>query len=185
MIKMIVAHDNLSGIGYKNELLFHIKKDLQRFKKLTEGHVVIMGRKTHESLPVDILPHRINVVLTRDKDYKPRNSNVIVMHDIETILNHYENGKQDKDIFIIGGSKLYDEFIEYADVVYITSIHAYKKADTYLHIYDELDKDFTPYKTETHVTEDNKNIMYQFIDYVRDSELFNYHEKVKENDCEL
>lgn len=185
MIKMIVAHDNLYGIGYKNELLFHIKKDLQRFKKLTEGHIVLMGRKTYESLPVDILPHRINVVLTSDKNYKPRNSNVIVVHSIEQVLNQYKSGTQDKDIFIIGGSKLYNEFIKYADVVYITSIHAYKKADKYLYIYDDLDKDFTPYKTETHVTEDNKNIMYQFIDYVRDSELFNYHEKVKENDCEL
>jgi len=187
MIRLIVAHDEARGIGYKNKLLYHIKEDLQRFKRLTEGHVVVMGRKTHESLPVSILPHRVNVVLTRDKNYKPRNSNVIVMHDVETILNHYKSGKQDKDVFIIGGDSIYNAFIEHADVVHITYIHATRKADTHLGIVEDMncfEEVFTPYKIETYMTDCKDKIMYQFIDYVHWRMFSKYHELQKEKEDE-
>lgn len=173
VVKMIVCYDSNFGIGNKNKLLYHISNDLKRFRKLTEHQIIVMGRSTYESLNKDILPNRINVVLTRDKKYKPKNSNVIVMHDIGTILNHYHSGHQDKDLIIIGGSELYSQFVHEADVIHVTEIFDYKDADSHFEINEEFDE-FIPYKIETHITEDE--VFYQFIDYVRNTYFKEYHE---------
>lgn len=135
-IKLIVAMDLNGGIGYKDELLFRVPEDLGRFKKLTTGHIVVMGRKTYESLPNGALLDRINVVVTRNKNYNPQNYKVVVENNIDRIINHYtQTGKQDKDIFIIGGSEIYKQFIPYVDEFHITQIHKVaKNADSYFPI---------------------------------------------------
>lgn len=132
MIKLIAAVDLNWGLGYKNELLFHIEEDMKRFRKLTEGHIVIMGRKTYESLNKP-LKKRVNVVLTRDKNYKPNASGVFIEHDINKVLKYYlGTGKQDKDLWVIGGADIYEAFIECADEVHLTIIHKQaNKADAY------------------------------------------------------
>ena len=88
MIKLIAAVDLNWGLGYKNELLFHIEEDMKRFRRLTEGHIVVMGRKTYESFEKP-LKKRVNVVLTRNKEYKPNASSVFVEHDINKVLKYY------------------------------------------------------------------------------------------------
>lgn len=134
-IKLIVAVDSNFGIGYKDELLFRIKEDLQRFKKLTTGHFVVMGRKTFESLP-NSLPERINVVITRNSNYNPNNPSVIVESNIHKIISYYMNtGKQEKDLWIIGGAETYKQFLPYVDEVHMTFIHKEaEKVDTYFPI---------------------------------------------------
>ena len=139
MIKLIVAVDSNFGIGYKNELLFRIKEDLQRFRELTTGHFVVMGRKTFESLPKP-LPNRINVVLTRDTGFALDDKSVMIENDIHKIVSHYMyTGQQTKDLWIIGGGEVYKQFLPYADEIHLTVIH--KKADnidTYFPIEEAL-----------------------------------------------
>ena len=125
-IKLIAAVSKEWGIGYKNDLLFRIKNDMKHFEELTTGQIVVYGRKTLESLP-NPLPNRVNVVLTRIKNYKAP-TGVIVMDSVETIINHYtKTGTQTKDIWVIGGSEVYRQFLPYADEVYLT--HIDKEAD--------------------------------------------------------
>lgn len=130
-IKLIVAVDKNFGIGYKGDLLFRVSEDLKHFRKLTEGHYVVMGRKTFDSLE-KALPKRKNVVLTRTP-FKPLEHNVIVETSIQKLLNHYiESGSQEKDLWIIGGAEIYKQFLPYADEVHMTLIHAEaEKVDTY------------------------------------------------------
>ncbi|MFJ7982399.1 dihydrofolate reductase [Lysinibacillus xylanilyticus] len=156
-IKLIVAVDCNFGIGYRNELLFRVKEDLERFKELTTGHFVVMGRKTFESLP-NPLPYRTNVIITRDKNYAVKGSGVVIENDIEQLVSHYNNtGQQDKDIWVIGGSEIYKQFAPYVDEIYLTIIH--KKAhlvDTHFPIADYKDfsdwdlKDEETFRSEVH-----------------------------------
>lgn len=131
-IKLIVAVDKNFGIGYKNHLLFKISKDLKRFKGLTTGHFVVMGRKTFESLP-NPLPNRTNVILTRNSNYTVDDPSVLVVTDIQKMIRHYlDTGKQDKDLWVIGGAEIYKEFLPYVDRVYLTYVDKeVEKVDTY------------------------------------------------------
>lgn len=100
-MNLIACIDNNWGIGYNNNLLFHIPDDLKRFKEITNNKVVVMGRKTFESLPnVKPLPNRINIVITKDKKYRP--NSVVVINSFEELLLHLKIYKQE-NIFIIGG----------------------------------------------------------------------------------
>lgn len=129
MINIIAAIGKNRELGKDNKLLWHISQDFKRFKELTSGHVVIMGRKTYESLPEKFrpLPNRINIVITRDIDYKINGA--IVCHSIkEAITSAVEEppaggGKTaEVDIFIIGGASIYQQAIKYADKLYLTLV---------------------------------------------------------------
>ena len=108
MFSIIVAVANNNVIGGDNKLLWHISDDLKRFKKITTGHTIVMGRKTFESFPKP-LPNRHHVILTRDKNYKVDSEQVTVVNDIETVMKTYENSGS--EIFIIGGGEIYNLFL--------------------------------------------------------------------------
>ena len=128
MINIIAAIDKNRGLGYNNNLLCYLPDDLKNFKKLTNGNIVIMGRKTFESLPVKPLKNRINVVLTNDETFE--NEGVFVEHSLEHVLIKYKNLQ--KDVFIIGGSSIYKQFMPYADMVYLTEIdYGFSDVDVY------------------------------------------------------
>lgn len=117
-ITMISALDIADGIGDKDgKLLYRIPKDLEHFKETTLGGVVVMGRKTWDSLKKKPLEGRKNFVLTNDKDFKPDGAKVI--YSIDEILKLSES----YHIFIIGGGELYRQTIEYADSMILTHIH--------------------------------------------------------------
>lgn len=120
MIGLIFAQSSNGFIGKDGKLLFHIPEDLKRFKHITEGSAVVMGRKTWESLPDGFkpLPNRFNVVLSRNKDYKI--PGVLVHHDLVEVLSRFENKHQ--DIWIIGGEELYKEAIRYARIIQQTLV---------------------------------------------------------------
>lgn len=129
-IKLIAAVDSNYGIGYKNDLLFRISEDMNRFKELTDGHFIVMGRRTFQSLP-RALDNRVNVVLTRNVEF-PHSPDVFAMDSVEHIINHYNSGDQDKDIWVIGGADVYQQFLPYADEVYLTHIDKEaERVDTY------------------------------------------------------
>lgn len=131
-IKLIAAIDSNNSLGFENNLLFHIPNDLKRFKELTSGNIVLFGRKSYESLPVQPLPNRLNVVLTRDINYKVP-PNVFITNSVDHILNHYATtNDSDKDLFICGGANVYTAFMPYADEVYLTYIDkTAENADTF------------------------------------------------------
>jgi dihydrofolate reductase len=126
MISIIVAVSDDWGIGKDNELLWHISDDLKRFKKLTLGNTIIMGKKTWESLPKRPLPGRKNIVLTDDP--KESIDNSVTAYSIEDALSKCE---EDEEIFIIGGGSVYRQFMPIADRLYITHVHQTAPADIY------------------------------------------------------
>jgi dihydrofolate reductase len=126
MISIIVAVSDDWGIGKNNELLWHIPDDLKRFKRLTTGNVIIMGKKTWESLPKRPLPDRKNIVLTDIPDENIEGS--ITAYSIEDALSKCD---KNKEIFIIGGGSIYRQFMPLADRLYISHVHKKAPADIY------------------------------------------------------
>lgn len=128
-INMIVAVDSNGGIGKDNKLLWHIPGDLKRFKEITTGKTVVMGRKTFESLPFkDGLPNRKNIVLSRTP--KESTENVTYINDINIILNN----DSEEEIFIIGGAEIYKIFMPYCNKLYLTQVFAETDADTFFEV---------------------------------------------------
>lgn len=123
-MNLIVAVSRNGQIGVSNELPWHIKEDLQYFKKLTTGSTVIMGRKTFESIGRP-LPNRKNVVLTRDTSFTA--SGIEVVHSVETLLSYI---KEDNNVFIIGGGEVYSLLLSYANKLYITLVDIDIDGDT-------------------------------------------------------
>jgi len=121
-ISIIVAVDAKYGMGYKGKLPWHFSSDLKHFKKITEGHTVVMGRKTWESIGKP-LPNRNNVVLSKQNMLLPQN--VTLLKNIEDVLDLHG------DIFIIGGSEIYKQFFPYTKHLYITSIEENYECDTF------------------------------------------------------
>jgi dihydrofolate reductase len=126
MISIIVAVSEDWGIGKNNELLWHISEDLKRFKRLTTGNSIIMGKRTWESLPRKPLPGRKNIVLTDNPAEKIENA--ITAYSIEDAIGKCEKGEE---IFIIGGGSIYKQFMPVADRLYITHVHKKAAADIY------------------------------------------------------
>lgn len=134
-LSLIVALTNDRAIGRAGDMLFHISDDLRRFKRLTMGHALIMGRRTFESLPGGALPGRLNIVVTRDADYKADGARVChSLHEaIEVARQYYAAKGQSADVdapgpeaedevFVIGGGQIYAEAIERASLLYLTEI---------------------------------------------------------------
>ena len=126
MISIIVAVSEDWGIGKDNELLWHISADLKRFKRLTTGNAIIMGKKTWESLPRRPLPDRKNIVLTDIPNENIEGS--ITAYSIEDALGKCD---KNKEIFIIGGGSIYRQFMPLADRLYISHVHKKAHADVY------------------------------------------------------
>lgn len=122
-MNLIAAIDSNRCIGKDNELLFRIKADLKHFKSLTENKVVVMGRKTWDSLPKAPLPNRINVILTRDKNFTYNEKGVLVYHSFEEMEKCLLTFFDTKDIFIIGGESIYKHYMNKCDKFYITQIY--------------------------------------------------------------
>ena len=131
ILTMIAAAAKNNALGKDNDLIWHISDDLKRFKRLTSGHAIIMGRKTFESMP-KALPNRTNIVLTKKKDYKPIGA--IVVHNIEEALASVKNDAQP---FIIGGGEIYRLFMPYCDRIELTRVHHEFEADVF---FPEIDQ---------------------------------------------
>jgi dihydrofolate reductase len=131
MISIIVAVSEDMGIGRNNELLWKISEDLRRFKRLTFGNTVIMGKKTWESLPNKPLPGRKNIVLTDDPLEFIASS--VTAYSVEDALSKCD---ENEEIFVIGGGSVYRQFISLADKLYITHVHKIAAADVYFPVID-------------------------------------------------
>ncbi len=161
MISIIaaIAHDR--AIGFRNRLLYRLPDDMRRFKALTTGHTVIMGRKTFESLPKGALPHRRNIVLSRDKAAFFLGAETFA--SLEEALSHCND---DEEIFVIGGESVYKEALPFAQKLYLTEIE-----DTPAHA-DAFFPPLAPGRWElvqsnSHDVDDKHPFPFSFKDYRR------------------
>jgi len=125
MITIIAAAGSNNELGKDNDLVWHLPKDFKRFKKLTTGHHIIMGRKTFQSFPKP-LPNRVHIVITRNTDYHPEGA--IIVHSMTEAL---EIAKNDPQIFIIGGGEIYKLGMKIADKIELTRVNSSFEADTF------------------------------------------------------
>lgn len=165
MINIIACLDKEGAIGHQNQLLFHIRKDMERFRLLTTGHTIIMGRKTYESLPHGALPHRQNIVISHDT---PNLKDCIVCHSLKEALSLCEEDLScvnKDDIFIIGGASIYQQALPLADRMYLTIVDKISpNADTYFPKWDEEEWMICYKKQEEEENKDTKEkISFSFI----------------------
>jgi len=160
-LTVIVAAGENNAIGKDNDLIWHLSNDLKRFKKLTNGHHIIMGRKTFESFPKP-LPNRTHIVITRQEDYKAPEG-VIIVNSLEDAIDAVKNDDQP---FVIGGGEIYKQSISLADKIEITRVHAtFDNADTF---FPEIDKSIWKEVSRTLHDADEKHAhAFSFVSYMR------------------
>ena len=155
---MIAAVARNRAIGFENKLIYWLPNDLKRFKALTTGHTIVMGRKTFESLPKGALPNRRNCVLTRSIDQLP---GCECFKDWDSFI---ASCQPDEDIYIIGGASLYSGLIDKAQRLCLTEIDdTPAQADTFFPDYSEWKETWR----EDHTTDEKHAFAYSFVDYVR------------------
>ena len=159
MISVIAAVAKNRAIGYHNKLIYWLPNDLKRFKALTTGHTIIMGRNTFLSLPKGALPNRRNIVLSRSQKAF---DNCDVYASLEEALQHCT---PEEDIYIIGGASVYRQALKIADRLCLTEIDdTPAEADTFFPPYED---DWQEESREDHPIDDRHDFRYAFVDYIR------------------
>jgi dihydrofolate reductase len=159
MISIIAAVAENNALGKNNDLMWHLPNDFKRFKEITSGHHIIMGRKTFESFPKP-LPNRTHVIITRQENYV--HEGCIVVHDLQQAIAACPD---DKPVFIIGGGEIYTQSILMADELDITRVHSTFEADVYFPV---IDTQIWYQVSEVFQTKDEKHQYdYSFQKYVR------------------
>ena len=159
-LTLIVAAGENDAIGKDNKLIWHLSDDLKRFKSLTNGHHIIMGRKTFESFPKP-LPNRTHVVITRQQDYQVP-SGVIVVNSLEDAI---DATKSDSQPFIIGGGEIYKQSILLADKIELTRVHESFEADTF---FPKIDTTiWKEVANKFHKKDENHEHEFSFLTYVK------------------
>lgn len=132
MLTLIAAASENNALGKDNDLVWHLPDDFKRFKALTSGHYIIMGRKTFESFPKP-LPNRTHIIITRQEDYKVPEGCIVV----NSLKKAVEVCPENEEIFIIGGGQIYKQSIEIADKIELTRVHTTVEADVFFPEIDE------------------------------------------------
>ena len=159
MINIIAAVAQDRAIGFKNKLIYWLPNDLKRFKALTTGHTIIMGRNTFLSLPKGALPNRRNIVLSRTATDFP---GCDVYPSLEEALAHCA---KDEDVYIIGGASVYTQALSIADRLCLTEVDdTPKEADTF---FPEYKADWREVAREDHDIDERHAQRYAFVDYIR------------------
>jgi len=127
-ISQIAAIGRNRGLGKDNDLIYRIDEDMRRFRSLTKGHVIVMGRKTFDSIPGAPLPNRVNIVVTRQKDWS--REGVIVVPSIEEALEKAREAEQE-EVFVIGGGEIYAQALPFTDRLYLTIVDDERPADAF------------------------------------------------------
>ena len=167
MISIIAAVAENNAIGLKGKLLYWLPADLKRFKALTTGHTIIMGRKTFESLPKGALPNRRNIVLSRSQQDFPGAETFASLTDALAACDLPLKGDVEaEDIYIIGGASVYAEALPLADRLCLTEIHdTPAEADAFFPDFDK--KEWQVASKEEHEPDEKHQYSYTFIDYIR------------------
>jgi len=159
MTIMIAAAAENNALGKDNEMVWHLPDDFKRFKQLTTGHHIIMGRKTFESFPKP-LPNRTHIIITRQKDYHPENC--IVVGSMKEAL---EKVPTNEDVFIIGGGEIYNLGLPFADKIELTKVHADFEADAF---FPEINpEEWKLENEEFHPKDEKHNFDFTFQTFIR------------------
>lgn len=160
-ISIIVAVAKNNAIGKDNKLLWHLSEDLKRFKKLTTGYSIIMGKNTYFSLPRRPLPNRTHIVLTDVPGEKI--DDCIMAYSVEEAISKMD---PDNENFIIGGASIYKQFLPYANKLYITWVHKEFEADTFFPVLKE--DEWSILSKEDYLVPDETNpYAYSYVIYER------------------
>lgn len=166
MVSIIAAMGKDRGLGFGNKLPWSLPDDMKRFRDLTQGHVVIMGRKTYESIG-KVLPDRKNIIVTRNPDYKVPGGTVVGSMK-EALQEARSEGGADQEIFVVGGGEIYKLAMPYVDKMYLTFVDAEIPADTYFPEFDE--GNWRVIDTTPHATDDRHAFAFTFKTYERKKE---------------
>lgn len=156
-LTLIAAMSENRVIGKDNDLIWHLPDDLKRFKTLTKGHHVIMGRKTYESLNAP-LPHRTNIIVSRKKDFKAPGCMVV-----DTLVEAIQKAEGDTQPFIVGGGEIYRQAMEYAQTIELTLIHDRFEGDTFFPEINEEEWELV--KREEHPEDEKHKYAFDFLTF--------------------
>lgn len=159
MIIIIAAVSENNALGKNNDLVWHLPDDFKRFKQLTSGHYIVMGRKTFESFPKP-LPNRTHVIITRQKNYSPEGCLIA-----NTLQEAMQLCPKNEDTYIIGGGEIYNQSIGIADILEITRVHHTFDADTF---FPDIDAEVWQLTNEVfHPKDDKHNYSFTYQTYHR------------------
>ena len=156
MVKIIVAMSKNRVIGNNNQLIWKLSSDLKRFKELTTGNPIVMGRKTFESIGKP-LPNRRNIIITRNNDYIVEGCEIVSSLEEALLLTN-------NNCFIIGGGEIYKQALDITDKIYLTLVHKDFEGDT---IFPELGKEWAKISRKDFEADDKNEYKYSFIEYER------------------
>ena len=161
MLKILVAFDENRVIGKNNALIWHLPADLKRFKALTTGHVIIMGRKTFESIGRP-LPNRTTIVISRQQDLKIEG--VILAHSVEEAILKAKSISRG-DIFIVWGAEIYQLSLPLADQILVTQLHDIFEGDAF---FPEISSDMWEIaEQERGITDEQNAYQFSYLTYTR------------------
>lgn len=161
MLSIIVAYANGNVIGKDNKLLWHLPEDLKRFKEITSGKTIIMGRKTFESLG-RVLPNRKHIVLTRDTNWKYDDENVEIVNDVSELKKYIDDEEEN---FIIGGAMIYNLLLKDAKKIYLTKINKDFIGDAFFPKIKE--EEWEIISAEKGIRNDENPYDYEYVTYKR------------------
>lgn len=160
-LSIIVAMAQNRAIGKNNDLLWHLSGDLKRFKKLTTGHPVVMGRRTWESLPKRPLPGRRNIVFTQNHDYTAEGAEVV--HSVNGLFRALKDF--DDEVFIMGGAAIYRLLLPFTNKLYVTQIYRDYDADVYFPTIDM--SEYSLVSLGEPMYDEESGLDYAYEEYVR------------------
>lgn len=160
MLTLIAAASENNALGKNNDLVWHLPDDFKRFKALTSGHYIIMGRKTFESFPKP-LPNRTHVIITRQKDYDVPEGCIVV----NSLSKAIEVCPENEEVFIIGGGQIYKQSIEIADKIELTRVHTTVEADAFFPEIDEAIWEVI--QSEYHPKDEKHPYDFTYLTYVK------------------
>lgn len=161
MLSIIVAKAKNNVIGKNNELIWKLPEDLKRFKQLTTGHTIIMGRKTFESLG-RVLPNRKHIIFSQNPDFKVNDENVEIVHSMLQIQEYIES---EEEHFVIGGAMIYNLLMPYVTKMYVTQIDKEFEGDAF---FPRIDENIWKVIEKSEMMEDeNSHLKYEYITYKR------------------
>lgn len=160
MLTLIAAASENNALGKDNDLVWHLPDDFKRFKALTSGHYIVMGRKTFESFPKP-LPNRTHVIITRQNDYKVPEGCLVV----NSLSKAIEVCPENEDVFIIGGGQIYKQSIDIADKIELTRVHTTVEADAF---FPEIDEDIWEIiQSEYHPKDEKHQFDFTYLTFVK------------------
>lgn len=160
MLTLIAAASENNALGKDNDLVWHLPDDFKRFKALTSGHYIVMGRKTFESFPKP-LPNRTHVIITRQNDYKVPEGCLVV----NSLSKAIEVCPENEDVFIIGGGQIYKQSIDIADKIELTRVHTTVEADAF---FPKIDEDIWEIiQSEYHPKDEKHQFDFTYLTFVK------------------